>query len=88
MKASFRKSFARDLKKVKSQTVLDRVQLAIEQVEAAAGLQDIGQLKKMGGTSNYYRIRVADYRIGVVVEGDVVEFVRCLPRADLYRFFP
>ncbi len=40
----------------------------------------------MSGTANFYRIRVGEYRIGIVVEGDRVDFVRCLPRRDLYRF--
>jgi len=38
MKVSFRTSFLRDLKKVRDQTILDRVRLAIEQVEAAANV--------------------------------------------------
>ena len=88
MKVAFRQSFARDLKKVKNQAVLDRVRRAIEQVEGAATPQEVGDLKKMSGAGNFYRIRLGDYRLGAVVEGDQVEFVRCLPRRDLYRFFP
>ena len=88
MKVTFRQSFVRDLKKVKTQAVLDRVRRAIEQVEATSTTQEVRDLKKMSGTSNFYRIRVGDYRLGAVVEGDQVEFVRCLPRRDLYRFFP
>jgi mRNA interferase RelE/StbE len=88
MNTTFRKSFLRDLKKIKDQTVLDSVRQVIEEVEAAPNLQAIGNLKKMSGTLDFYRIRIGDYRIGIVVEGDVVEFVRCLPRRDLYRFFP
>ena len=42
----------------------------------------------MSGPGNFYRIRVGDYRVGMVVEGNQVEFVRCLSRRDLYRFFP
>jgi mRNA interferase RelE/StbE len=88
MKATFRKSFVRDLKKVKDQEVRDGVGQAIENVEAAADLQAVSKLKKLSGAGDYYRIRVGDYRIGVVIEGDTVEFVRCLHRRDLYRFFP
>jgi ribosomal-protein-alanine N-acetyltransferase len=40
------------------------------------------------GSSDFYRIRVGDYRIGVAVEGDEVEFVRCLHRRDIYGYFP
>ncbi len=88
MRVTYRKSFSRDLRKVKDRAVLDRVRRTIEQVEAAGTLQGVGEIKKLSGTDTFYRIRLGEYRIGVVVEGDVVEFVRCLPRRDLYRFFP
>ena len=88
MKTTFRKSFTRDLKRIKDTDILERVQQVIENVEAATNWQGIGNLKKMSGTTNFYRIRIGDYRIGVTVEGDTVEFVRCLARRDLYRYFP
>ena len=88
MKAAFRKSFTRDLKKIKDREILRRVQEAVEEVEASEDLRGIGNLKKMSGTTSFYRIRIGDYRIGLAVEGDTVEFVRCLARRDLYRFFP
>ena len=88
MKTAFRKSFTRDLKKIKVQDILDRVQQAIEDVEAADNLSAVGNLKKLSGSANLYRIRIGDHRVGIVVDGDTVEFVRCLARRDLYRFFP
>ena len=88
MKTSFRKSFARDLKKIKDQRLLERVRQVIEAVEAAADLREIDDLKRLSGTTNLYRIRVGDHRFGLVIEDQTVEFVRCLPRRDLYRFFP
>lgn len=88
MKATFRKSFTRDLKKIKEQVVLDQVRGAIEQVETAAGLQEIRDLKKLGGAENCFRIRIGEFRIGIIIEDDTVDFVRCLNRRDLYRYFP
>jgi mRNA interferase RelE/StbE len=88
MRTVFRKSFTRDLKKTTDQGIRDRVRQAIEQVEAATELQAIDGLKKLGGAGNFFRIRIGDYRIGLVVEGEAIEFVRCLPRRDLYRYFP
>jgi len=78
MKTAFRKSFTRDLKKVKDKDILDRVRKAIEDVEAADNVQEIGNLKKMSGTICFYRIRIGDYRIGISIEDEIVEFVRCL----------
>ncbi len=88
MRTVFRRSFTRDLRKIKQRHVLTSAQQAIENVEAAGSLSEIANLKKLAGTENFYRIRIGDFRIGVVVEGEAVEFVRCLHRRDLYRFFP
>ena len=88
MRTAFRKSVTPDLKKLEDKDILARVQQVIEEVEAASNLQGIGNLKKMSGTTNFYRIRIKNYRIGVAAEGDTVEFVRCLARRDLYRYFP
>jgi mRNA interferase RelE/StbE len=48
----------------------------------------VPNLKKMSGASGYYRLRVGDYRIGLFVDGEEVEFVRVLHRKDVYRHFP
>lgn len=60
----------------------------IERVEQAERLQDISQFKKLKGGENYYRIRVGEYRIGLTVTDDVVAFVWCLNRKEIYRYFP
>lgn len=78
MKTSFRKSFLRDLKKLKDQRVRAQVRAATEGVEAAGGLSDLPGVTKMSGGGSYYRIRIGDYRIGLSVEGDEAEFVRVL----------
>lgn len=88
MKTEFRQSFLRDLKKVADPDVLKRIQRVIAEAEAARQLQGIRQLKKITGTNNYYRIRVGEYRIGIVLTEETIEFVRCLHRRELYRFFP
>lgn len=88
MRTSFRASFARDLKKVGDRSVVEHVRRIIEAVEKANDLQEISGLKKMSGGGSYYRIRIGDWRVGVVMTGDEVEFVRCLHRRDIYRYFP
>jgi mRNA interferase RelE/StbE len=88
MTTAFRKSFTQDLKKIRNQSLLKRVQQVIKRVEAADAFNDVSNLKKLSGAENCYRIRVGDYRIGIYVEADTVEFVRCLHRRELYRYFP
>ena len=66
----------------------NRVKEAIEQVEAAPSPRDVPNLTKLSGSSGFYRIRIGDYRIGILVEENEVEFVRFLHRRDIYRYFP
>jgi mRNA interferase RelE/StbE len=62
--------------------------MVIEEVEVAQHLGELTNLKKVSGGSNFYRVRVGDYRLGIALEEDTVEFVRCLHRRDIYRYFP
>jgi mRNA interferase RelE/StbE len=84
----FKESFVRDLRHIKDKGLLTRVRELIELVEQAPHLGQVVDLKKLRGGGNYYRIRVGDYRIGLIVEGDASTFVRFLHRKDIYRYFP
>lgn len=88
MKVDFKSSFSRDLKKIKDKDLLQQVKKAIEEVEQAMNLQTVNNLKQLKGGGTYFRIRIGDYRIGLVKEDDVVAFVRFLHRKEIYRFFP
>jgi len=84
----FRKSFEQDLKKVKDQTILAQVKQVIEATETVASLRKVSGVKKLSRMSGFYRIRIGDYRIGLAVDKNKVEFVRCLHRRGSYRYFP
>lgn len=88
MKTAFRKSFERDLKRVKDRSILRQVKQAIEEIEAAASLGEVGGVKKLSGARGFYRMRIGEVRIGIAVETSEVEFVRCLHRREIYRRFP
>ena len=71
MNTAFRKSFERDLKDLKKDHEMRRrIRKKIEEeVEVASGLVELPSLKKLTGGEKYYRIRVGDYRIGIIVMG-------------------
>lgn len=68
--------------------MLRRVKEAIEQIEAAETLRELPNVTKLSGAGASYRLRVGGYRLGIAVEGEQAEFVRCLHRRDIYRYFP
>lgn len=77
-----------DLKSIKDAALLSRIQAVIEAVEQAERLQDVPNLIKLQGSGNHYRVRVGDYRVGLNVENNIVSFVRCLHRREVYKNFP
>ncbi|MCB1036442.1 MAG: type II toxin-antitoxin system RelE/ParE family toxin [Acidobacteria bacterium] len=88
MRTTFRKSFERDLKKIRDEALLRRIRDTIEEIEAASTLQDLSRFEWLSGTSGFGRIRIGDYRLGIALEGDGVDLVRFLHRREIYRFFP
>ncbi|MBC8430415.1 MAG: type II toxin-antitoxin system RelE/ParE family toxin [Desulfobacterales bacterium] len=89
MNFEFKKSFAKDLRKKSKETkLLSRVQEIIQEVDNVGSLHEIKNLKKLKVEGNYYRIRFGDYRIGLVIEDDIIYFVRLLHRSEIYRYFP
>jgi len=63
------------------------VRETIHLAEQAQDPQEIGNLKKLK-TGDYYRIRLGDYRLGLILKSDTLVFVRLLHRKDLYKYFP
>ncbi|HET6557742.1 MAG TPA: type II toxin-antitoxin system RelE/ParE family toxin [Prolixibacteraceae bacterium] len=88
MKTEFLKQFYKDLNKITLQSTLDDIITSIKNVEEANSVRVIKNFKKLKGYKNVYRIKVGDYRIGVFMENDVVEFARIVHRKDIYRVFP
>jgi mRNA interferase RelE/StbE len=82
------KSFEKDTRKIKTVSVLIKISVCIENVLAANEVSDITGITKLSGFKNFYRIRIGDYRIGLMILGDTVQFIRCLHRKDIYRYFP
>lgn len=88
MKVEFRKSFEKDLAKIRDQDLLLKIKAVIEEVEHAESLLDIGSVKKLKAEGSYYRVRVGDYRIGFTEDEGVITFIRVLHRREMYRYFP
>ncbi|MEQ9377999.1 MAG: hypothetical protein RIG68_22615 [Imperialibacter sp.] len=82
------KSFEKDAKKIKDKKVLAQLADVIEHTQAAGNITEIKNIKKLKGADSYFRIRLGDFRVGVSIEGDTIDFIRFLPRKDVYKYFP
>jgi mRNA interferase RelE/StbE len=88
MKVEFKKSFLKDIKKIKNKPLQNSIYNCIIHVETAQLISEIKNIKKLAGFDMYYRIRVGDYRIGVKLEKDIIYFVVVEHRKDVYKTFP
>jgi mRNA interferase RelE/StbE len=88
LKVEFRSSFEKDLRKIDEKKIREQVKEIIEKAEQAQDIQGLENLRKLRGGDNYYRIRIGNYRIGLIAEGELVIFTRDLHRKDIYRYFP
>ncbi|KPL22536.1 MAG: plasmid stabilization protein [Bacteroides sp. SM1_62] len=88
MEIKIDRSFQKDTKRIKDKTVLQKVANTIANVQRARNLDEIKNLQKIKGTTSMYRIRISDYRIGLLVSESSVEFIRFLHRKDIYKYFP
>ena len=89
MKTIFLKSFEKDLLKIKLD---DSVKLSLKDcidfVENCNNYTEIKNLKKLRNFKFAYRIKLGDYRIGVFIENNTIEFARILHRKEIYKYFP
>ncbi len=72
MKIDFRKSFSRDIKKIKIKNVLNQIKEVIAAVENTSNLVDLKNIKQLTSDGKYFRMRIGDYRLGIKLEKDVV----------------
>lgn len=88
MIVTFDKSFSKSIDKIENAIALKNASKAIEKCENANTLLEIPNLKKLKGYKNYYRIKIGDYRIGVEIENDTIDFILIAHRKNIYNLFP
>jgi mRNA interferase RelE/StbE len=88
MRVSFLRRFSKDLDNIVS--IKDRLSIlaAIEKAKKVQRIEEIPGIKKLIGFKNEYRIRSGDFRIGLFLEGDRIEFARVVHRKNIYKVFP
>lgn len=82
------RSFEKDTDKIRDRVIRIKIANCISSIIKADSTQSIKNLKKLTGYKDIYRIRIGDYRLGLIIKDDVIVFVRCLHRKDIYKFFP
>jgi mRNA interferase RelE/StbE len=89
MNVEYLPSFIKDLKALRGTSVYEPIrELVFEVVPGYQNFQEFQKIKKLKNADHAYRLRVGDYRIGLVFENGVITFTRVLHRKEIYRYFP
>jgi len=88
LKTAFTRKFQKQLDNCKDKHVRKKVVAAIEKAQTAESIKSIPHIKKLRGTKNAYRIRIGDYRIGLLTDTNSVIFASFDHRSEIYKYFP
>jgi mRNA interferase RelE/StbE len=88
MEVKFTSIFLKDISGIHNNRLIQSIEESIVNAKGANAIGDIKKLKKLKGYSKHFRIRIGDYRIGLFIENNTIEFSRFLHRKDIYKYFP
>ena len=88
MTVEFTRTFLKDIQKLTQNSIKSDIADIIVEVEKAALITEIRNVKKLKGHRTAFRLKTGDYRIGFYFENGIIEFVRLAHRKDIYRIFP
>lgn len=88
MKVKYLKSFEKDVDNIQNKKIKEQLYNVIQNLKIINNPADIANIKKLSKGTIYYRIRIAQYRLGLSIEGDLITLIRFLHRKDIYNKFP
>ena len=81
------KTFEKQLKLV-PKYIRESAIAMLEALESATNVTEIKDLKKLSGYTNYYCIRIGNYRMGLQTINPTIIVVTILHRGTIYKNFP
>jgi mRNA interferase RelE/StbE len=88
MQVEFLGKFNKDICSLKVASTKSKLLETIDSIEKAKLISEIKGLKKLKGYKDAYRVRLGDYRLGIFINKDIVQFARFVHRKDIYKLFP
>ncbi len=88
MQIEFTRKFGKQVEKCKDYAIRSRLNKTIDIILVAERFSDIRNIKKIKGQNTFYRLKIGDYRIGLIYKGNMVIFAAFDHRSDIYKYFP
>jgi mRNA interferase RelE/StbE len=88
MQVKFTKQFDKQFDKTTDTFLKNEIIQLVNDTILAVGIYDIPKIKKLKGYKTAYRVRIGDYRVGLLCENNIVVFVAIGHRKNIYKHFP
>lgn len=88
MQIEITKKFGKQVVKCKDSKIRNKLYLLVKEISESPDLTRIKNIKKLKGHQSMYRIRLQDYRIGLMLQGNKVILAAFDHRSDIYKYFP
>ena len=84
MDVRFTARFNRDLQRIRDRQVAQSVEQAIDALKAADRLTDVAGVSRLVNRGPRYRMRIGDYRLVMLLDGEGLILERILHRREVY----
>lgn len=88
MQVEITRKFGKQVDKCNDKKVRKNLSATIKSIAKAKNISEIKNLKKLKGHKDIYRIRIGDYRIGIVFKNQKIFLAAFDHRSDIYKYFP
>ena len=89
MRVRYQSSFNRDIRRIRDIRLRREIERVIADLHEAASITDLSGVRKLRSASGrHYRIRIREYRLGIILYDDAIVLARFAHRSEFYRRFP
>ncbi|HEY9872564.1 MAG TPA: hypothetical protein V6D12_03980 [Candidatus Obscuribacterales bacterium] len=83
LEVRYARSFLQDLQNLESAAYERIYKFVFEDVKAIDYIHDLPDLQRIGSDAIFYRFTLDSYLIGIEVTGNIIKFLRVLPKPDI-----
>ena len=88
MEVVFTKRFLKDLASIPSKQRKEIEDFVFERISQVSNFTELKVFEKMSGYDDCYKARFGSYRVGAIIQDNVIELKRVMNRKDIYKYFP
>ena len=88
MNIAYSKKFLKQLAELPKTHRSKIEKFVFDDLKQAVALSKLGNIEKMQGYDNYYKVRFGDYRLGLHEDNGNIIIKVVMHRKEIYKFFP